>query len=150
VLVSAVLALAELLISGVKMPASGVGVSLGLFLVSAVLEGAITLAVIQALEAIQPDFVRKPAAGRSFALGAAGLAAVLLATVGVLFASTAPDGIQKLGRARELISTPFSGYQAAFVASPWLGKASAGLAGLGLIYGACVLIGRVAARNRSV
>ena len=33
------------------------GVSLALFVVSALLEGAITLAVIQALEAIQPGFV---------------------------------------------------------------------------------------------
>jgi len=139
VLVSAVLALAELLISGVGMPASVLGVSLALFAVSALLEGAITLAVIQALEAIQPDFVRQPAAGRSFALGAAGLAAVVLATVGVLFASAAPDGIEKL-----------TGYQAAFLESGWLRKACAGLAGIALIYGACLAIGRAVARHRRV
>jgi len=61
VLASALFALAELAISGVRMPASMLAVSLGLFLVSAVLEGAITLAVVQALETIQPDFIRKPA-----------------------------------------------------------------------------------------
>jgi cobalt/nickel transport system permease protein len=150
VLVSAVLALAELRISGVAMPASVLGISLALFLVSAVLEGAITLAVIQALETIQPDFVRQPAAGRSFALGAVSLAAVLLATVGVLFASAAPDSIEKLGIAKELISSPFGGYQAAFLESGWLRKAGAGLAGLALIYGACLAIGRAVARKRSV
>jgi cobalt/nickel transport system permease protein len=157
VLVSAVLALAELLISGVRMPASLLGVSLALFLVSALLEGAITLAVVRALEAIQPNFVREPAAGRSLALGTLALGAVLLAAVGVLFASAAPDGIQKLaletgiaGRARAFLATPFSGYETAFVASAWLRKASAGLAGLGLIYGVCLLIGRVAARHRSL
>src|SRR5438067_476678 len=49
-LVSALMALCELRISGVKMPAGIVWVSLGLFVVSAVLEGAITMAVAQALE----------------------------------------------------------------------------------------------------
>ncbi len=156
VLVSAVLALTELLLSGVRMPAAVLGVSLGLFVVSAVLEGAITLAVVQALEAIRPGFIRKPAEGRSFALGAISLSAVLLATVGVLFASADPDGIQKLAQqtgiaphARTLISTPLSDYQLAFLQSPWAGKAAAGLVGLGLIYGACVLLAHVVARKRS-
>lgn len=48
VLVSALLALAELLASGVRMPAPVLGLSVGLFLVSGVLEGAITLAVVEA------------------------------------------------------------------------------------------------------
>lgn len=161
VLVSAVLALAELMISGVKMPASVLGVSLALFLVSGLLEGAITLAVIQALESIQPGFIRRPAVGRSFALGAVSMGAVLLAAVGVLFASAAPDGIQKLGqqtgiasRARTLISTPLSGYEVTFLHaglhSSWLSKAGAGLAGLALIYVACLFIGRAVTRHRSV
>jgi cobalt/nickel transport system permease protein len=157
VLVSAVFALAELLLSGVKMPAAVLGVSLTLFLVSAVLEGAITLAVVQALESIQPRFVRKPAAGRSFALGAVALGSILMAAVGVLFAAGGPDGIEKLGqqtgisdRARALITTPLSGYEVAFFSSTWLSKAGAGLAGLALIYGACLLFGRMVARNRSV
>jgi cobalt/nickel transport system permease protein len=151
VMVSAVLALAELLLSGVRMPASMLGVSVALFLVSALIEGAITLAVIQALEAIQPGFVKKPVAGRSFgwASGAIAMCAVFLAAVGVLFAATAPDGIQRLGLQTGLAShaagffqTPFSNYETAFFASPWLRKASAGLAGLAMIYGACVLMGR--------
>ena len=157
VLVSAVLALAELMMSGVKMPASVLGVSLAVFLVSGLLEGAITLAVIQALESIQPRFIRSPAAGRSFAVGAVSVGAVLLATVGILFASTSPDGIQKLGeqtgissRAHTLISTPLSGYDLAVLHSTWFGRAAAGLAGLALIYLACLIIGRVVARNRSI
>ena len=148
-LVSAVLALAELLISGVKMSGSLLGVSLGLFAVSALLEGAITLAVIEALERIQPGFVRKPVAGPSVAFGAVALGAVLLAGVGVLFAATTPDGIQRLGletgiasHAQTLISTPLSGYQASFLRAGWPSKAGAALAGLGLIYGVCVLAGR--------
>jgi cobalt/nickel transport system permease protein len=148
-LVSAVLAMAELLISGVRIPGSLLSVSAGLFAVSAILEGAITLAVIEALERIQPGFVRKPVAGRPFAFGAVALMAVLLAGVGVLFAATTPDGIQKLGldtgiagHAQALISTPLSGYQASFLKAGWPSKTGAGLAGLGLIYGACMLIGR--------
>jgi cobalt/nickel transport system permease protein len=156
VLVSAVLALAELLFSGVPMRGSVLGLSLGLFLVSALLEGGITLAVVQSLEAIQPGFVRRPAAGRSFARGAVGLAAVLLAAVGFLFASTAPDGIERLGlatgtaHARAMIATPLAGYQWNLSAAPWVRKAGAGLTGIALIYGACLAIGRGVARRRSV
>jgi cobalt/nickel transport system permease protein len=149
--VSAIFALAELLVSGVPMPRSALALSLAVFAVSAVLEGAITLAVIQALEAIQPGFVRRPAAGRSLAPGALALAAVLLATVGVFFATATPDGIERLAaHARTLFSTPFSGYEASFLATPWLRKAVSGLAGLALIYAVCITIGRLAAaRNRS-
>jgi len=42
------------------MPSSILGVSLGLFAVSALIEGAITMAVMSALETIQPNF-RRPA-----------------------------------------------------------------------------------------
>jgi hypothetical protein len=142
VLTSAILALSELLLSGVTMPRTVLGVSLIWFLVSAVIEGAITVAVIGALETIQPDFVRQPAAGRSFALGAVALIAVLLVTAGVLVASTSPDGIERLGHARTLLSTPLSGYTIPALGDGWLPKAGAGLAGLGLVYGVCMMIGR--------
>jgi cobalt/nickel transport system permease protein len=149
VAVSALLALAELLISGVRMPASVLGVSLALFLVSALIEGAITMTVMGALEAIQPNFVRQPAAGGRYALVAAGLAAVLLAAGGVVFASTAPDGIARLarqtgisGHARTLISTPFKNYEASWLGAGWLAQAGAGLVGLALVGGVCALIGR--------
>lgn len=149
VMVSAVLALAELMLSGVRIPTALLGTSLALFLVSAVVEGAITLAAVQALEAMRPGLVRQPAAGRSWALPAAGFAAVLLVAAGVLFASAAPDGVQRLAqqagiaaRATALVRTPFSGYEAAFAASPWLRKAAAGFAGLAMIYGAALLIGK--------
>jgi len=154
-LVSAVLALAELMLSGVRMPAAILGVSLALFLAAAVLEGAITVAVIGALEKIQPNFIRQPRAGRPWALGAAALAGLLLATVGVLFASAAPDGIQRLGRqtgiaerAKALFSTPFADYQAAFFQAGWERKAAGGLAGIAIVYAACLIAGRAAARKR--
>src|SRR5436853_2260876 len=129
------------------------GLSVALFLISALLEDAITLAVIGALEGIQPNFIRKPAADRSFATGAIGLSAILLSAVGVLFAGAAPDGIGRLAvqtgiaaQARNLLSTPLRGYELGLLQSGWLSKASAGLVGVALIYGTCVWIGRVVAR----
>jgi cobalt/nickel transport system permease protein len=62
-LVSALLALTELLLSDVPMPPAILAVSISLFVVSAVMEGAITLIVVQALERIQPGFLRRPAGG---------------------------------------------------------------------------------------
>jgi len=138
VLVSAILALSELLLSGVPMARPALALSIGIFAVSALLEGAITLAVVEGLDAIQPNFVRRPAAGRPLALGALGLAAVLLGAVGVLFASTAPDGIERLTH-----------FNAAALETPWLHKTAAGLGGLALIYAACLGIGRLVARRGS-
>lgn len=155
-LVSATLALSELLISGVKMPLPILGISLALFLVSGLLEGAITLAIIQALDRINPEFVRKPASRGGFALAAVALAAVFLAVGGVLLASTQPDNIESLaaqiglsGHARTLFHTPLADYETGFLHSSWLRKATAGLAGLALIYGLCALFGRLAGKNRS-
>jgi cobalt/nickel transport system permease protein len=157
VVVSAVLALSELMLSGVRIPGSLLGVSLALFVVSAILEGAITLAVVEALERIQPKAVRQALPSRSPVLAVVSLAAVLLASVGFLFASAAPDGIQKLGQQsgissqiRTLIHTPLAEYQAAFLQWGMLGKPAAALAGVALIYGACLLLGRAAARKRSI
>lgn len=156
VLAGALLALAELLASGIRMPGPIVWVSLGLFLVTALIEGAITLAVIQGIEALSPGFVRQPSATGPWTLGALALLSALLAAVGVLFASTYPDGLEKLaerigiaGRARTLLQGPLAEYQARFLDSPWLQKASAGLAGLALIYCLCTLVARLIARQRS-
>lgn len=156
VLTSAILALAELLLSGVKMPAMVLGISLALFLVSALLEGAITLTVVQALEAIQPNVIQRRTGGLPLLTGAVGAVAVLLGGVGVVFASTAPDGIWKLAaqtgiasRATTLLSTPLSNYHAAFLQGGWLPRASAGIAGIALVYVVCLVMARMAARRRS-
>lgn len=150
VLVSGSAALAELLISKVPMSGTTVLVSMGFFVLMAVVEGAITLAVVEALAGIRPGLVREPARRGSFAVTALGAAAVLLATVGVVFAATAPDPIEKLGHSRRFFSTLFTNYQTAALHNPWLSKATAGMLGLLLIYAACLLIGRTVARNRSV
>lgn len=150
VMVSGSAALAELLISRVPMSGATVLVSTGFFVLMALVEGAITLAVMQALAGIRPGLVRQPGRRGWFAVTALGAASVLLATVGVMFAATAPDPIEKLGRPRLFFSTLFTNYQIAAMHNPWLGKATAGLAGLLLIYAACLLIGCTVARNRSV
>jgi cobalt/nickel transport system permease protein len=159
-LVSAVLALSELLLSGVKMSASVLGTALALFVISAILEGAITVSVMQALERIQPDIAsRREVSGMRGSRVAAmvSLAAVFLGSIGVLLASRAPDGIARLGeqtgvsaQIRTVIHTPLSNYRMAFLPSEVAGKAAAGLAGVVLVYGACLLVGRAVARNRGI
>jgi hypothetical protein len=131
------------------------GLSLVLFAVSALLEGAITVAVVGALDRIRPGFIRQPGAGFRAAWGALALSAVLLSAVGVLFAAASPDGLEHLaqqvgiaGRAKTLLSSPLADYQAALLPGAWMPKAAAGLAGLALIYAVCLGIGRLA-RGRS-
>jgi len=154
VLVSASLALSELLISGIRMPRPVILVSLGLFVVSALIEGAITVSVVQALEKLNPTFIQKPDAPRRSALAFLGVGAVLVGTAGFLFASTAPDGIEHLGidlglKARTMMHAPLADYALGSFQSLWLRKASAGLAGLILIYGICAAASRWIARQRS-
>ncbi len=156
VLVSAVLALVQLILSGVPMPAPVAGISVGFFAVSALLEGAITLAVVQALETINPNFIRKAGRPKGGAAAIVLAMAVFLAAVGVIFASSQPDGLEKLAmnvgisqRATNLFATPLADYEAAFLQSAWLRKAAAGLAGLALVYAACLAFGRFSARKRS-
>jgi cobalt/nickel transport system permease protein len=154
-LVSALLALLELTLSGVPMPPAILTVSLGLFVISALLEGAITLAVIQALESIQPGFLRQPKG--ITARGALTLAAsaIVLAGGGMFIASARPDGIEGLARKTGIWSqvttifrTPLTDYQAGFVSSPWLAKALAGLTGLFVVYVLCAVISRILTASR--
>jgi cobalt/nickel transport system permease protein len=136
------------------MPGGVLALSMGLFAVAAALEGALTLAVVQALERINPRFIQRPErSGR--ALAALALAAIALAVVGVLFASAYPDGLEKLAenigiaeQAENLIETPLADYEASFVSGEWARKAFAGLAGLILIFVACAAFGRLIARRR--
>lgn len=155
VLAGAGLAVAELSLSGIAIPPAIIGVSAVLFLVTGILEGLITLAVVQGIETLNPRMIREPSRNRTETLGLLAGAAFLLAAVGVVFASQAPDVLEKLAerigispQARTLFSTPLTDYETRLFSSSWLRKASAGLAGLGLIYGVCVLLGRLMARQR--
>jgi cobalt/nickel transport system permease protein len=154
VVVSAALALSELLVSGRRMPGIVVLVSAGLFAVSALLEGAITVAVLGSIEKLNPIWGRKPAASGGRTMAAVAVAAVLLAAVGFMLASTAPDGLQRLGSQLGLgggsgFHAPLADYAVPVLNSVWLRRAAAGLAGLALVYAACLIAGRVIRRLRS-
>lgn len=156
VMTGALLALGELLLSGVAMPRPVVALSIGLFGLNAAVEGAITLGVVQALERTNAGWVRGPERLRRPAMVAVSLASVLLVSAGVLIASSAPDGLmrlaQRLGiasRATQVLETPFADYETAFVSNAWLSKTTAGVVGLALVYGCVVAIGRFRAGKKS-
>jgi cobalt/nickel transport system permease protein len=154
VMVSGALALGELLISGIPMSRTLILISLAVFTAGALIEGAITVAVIQAIEKLNPGFVQKTNRSSGRALAALSGAAVLLGGVGFLMASTAPDGIEKIGAQLGLSSktsfhAPLADYNVGLFEATWMRKASAGLAGLLLIYGVCLVAGRWIGRQRS-
>jgi cobalt/nickel transport system permease protein len=137
VTVSALLAIGELVASGVAIPPAILRFSLVLFAVSALAEGAITVAVVGGIEKLSPRLIRETGPETSWALRAVALAAVVLATAGAVAASASPDALQKL-----------VGQLRASAGPPWLEKAAAGVAGLALVAGICLALGR-AARTRS-
>jgi cobalt/nickel transport system permease protein len=149
VMASASLALGELLISGIAMPRPVILISLALFAMS-----AITVAVVEAIEKLNPGLVQKPQASSGRAMVALSVAALLLGGVGFLMASSAPDGIQQIGvqlglAAKTGFHAPLADYAVGYFESSWLRRASAGLAGLLLIYGVCLGAGRWIGRQRS-
>ena len=158
VLVSGCFALSELALSGVPMPGRLIAISLSLFLVSAIAEGAITLAAVRAIERLSPRLAgsreRQPSGSRI--IGAVAIAAMLLVTIGVVLASAAPENLERVAaqlgipsHAPQWMHAPLADYEWQGAGSSWLRKASAGLAGLALIYGVCALTGRLLARQRS-
>ena len=155
VLISALLALGELMLSGVPMPGPILAVSMGLFLASAVMEGAITLVVVAAIKRIQPDYLRAPRRANRTALALGSLAAVLLVVTAAFLVSENPDGIERLLSgaglslpAASLFRSPMADYQLDAVMAPWLSRSLAGLAGLGIVYVVCLVIARMIAAIR--
>ena len=108
-LTSAGLALAELIRSGVPMPRAVLGVSIGLFAISAIIEGAITVAVVGALERIQPGFLRRPQGLQGRAMWVLAAASAAFAGVGAFVASTQPDGIERLTLSHTAVAKPVAG-----------------------------------------
>jgi len=154
VMVSALLALTELLVSGVPMPRGLIALSIALFAVSGLIEGAITVTVLQAIERLNPGWTQKPEAARRTTLAALAAFAVLLAGIGFLLASTAPDGLQKIGLNLGLggpshFHAPLADYALPFWSSEWGRRAAAGLTGLALIFGVCATAGKVLGRRRA-
>ncbi len=140
VLTSAVLALSELWISGVRLPNDlPLWLTLGVFVLNALLEGAITVAAVSAIGRLNPAWIHQPQPSNTRARTVFAAAALLLVAVGVLIASNAPDAIQRL------INEPIPADS-----SQWLHKAGAGLGGMAIIFVACALTGRFFTRQRSV
>jgi cobalt/nickel transport system permease protein len=138
VAVSACLALAELRMSGVPMPGSLLWISFGLFLAGGLIEGAITVAAVRAIERLNPEWVREAAPLQPRHVMMFVVAAALVVSIGVGVASSAPDALQNLLPAAS-----------ASVDRPWLHKSLAGLAAMMMLYAACALVGRRLARQRS-
>ncbi|MBV8553692.1 MAG: energy-coupling factor ABC transporter permease [Acidobacteriaceae bacterium] len=160
VLASGILALAELALSGIRMPVALLEASLGLFAVNAILEGAITVSVLRAIERLNPSAVREEVvrSGRatwSKVIAALAGVSVVLTAAGVLVASTLPDGLEqvanKLGMPfgkHPAFRSPISGYQINSLGGAWFSRAAAGLLGLFLIYVVCALGGHLLGRMR--
>jgi len=152
---SALLALSQLLMSGVRMPAKLLWVSIGLFMASSLIEGAITVVAVRAIGRLNPSWVRDPKKAESRAWTVLAVASVVLVVLGVLVASQAPDGIQQLALKLGMhgvpmwVHAPLTDYAVPGLQSEWQRKAGAGLAGMMLIFVACALTGRLFARQRS-
>jgi cobalt/nickel transport system permease protein len=137
VLLSAALALSELMISGVPMQRHVLLVSLAWFLASAVIEGAITLAAVRAIERIRPAWMRAPERRESHAVLI--LAILVTLVIAAAFASTNPDGIQRV------LATQMSADVS------WARRALVGFAGIVVTYLVCLAVGKgiALARKRS-
>jgi cobalt/nickel transport system permease protein len=154
VLASGSLALSELLISGVRMPRLLVFTSIGFFAVNALIEGAITVSVIQALDKLNPGFVQRPEAAQGRSLAALGTAGLVLGIAGFMIASSAPDGIERLASTLGISTKtdfqgPMANYTAGSFEAVWLRRATAGFTGLLLIWAVCAAGARMIARRRS-
>jgi len=153
---AALAALIELRLSGVPMPQSAVFAALGVFAVTALIEGSVTVAVVAGIGRLSPKLVENRTEPRRRALAVVALAALLLATAGGLAACAWPDGLDSLlestgaaGHARTLIAAPLADYQARISGALWLRKVIAGAAGVALAAAAVFALGRLAARRRS-
>ena len=153
--VSGCLALIELLLSGVHLPTALVATGAGVFSISAVIEGAITVAVLGSIERINPGWVRRPSGDKTRITGILISSAIILVVFGVLIASSAPDGLSKIAekagistQATTLYKTALTDYQFQGLGSPWLRKALAGLVGLAAIYALCLGLGATIRKRR--
>lgn len=166
VLISGSCALTELLVSGVRMPLTLIGISLLLFSVNALIEGAITLSVLKAVERLGlATFLADEGHRRSemrtslprwkVIVPALAAAAFLLAMCGVFVASLLPDGLEHLAHALQipfgahpLFQAPLRDYRVPALGANWFSRASAGIFGLLAIYCVCAVGGALLGRAR--
>ena len=164
VLVSGVLALTELRVSGIRMSAAMIDLSLLVFAVNAVIEGAITLSALRAIERLKPGVsllsamqlpaLSRPRTLRTVAIAIAS-ASVLVAALGIAAGSSLPDGLERLAwrlgvpvAAHPIFHSPLSDYYVRELGLNWASRASAGLLGLICIYAICGLGSHLLGRSR--
>ncbi len=145
VMASGMLALSELTVSGVPMPRRLLFISLSVFLANALIEGAITLAAVRAIDRLNPAILNRrtgspstrfgsPFTSPAFAIGA--IAALILALAGILLASTRPDGIENL-LAIQIAAPP-----------TWIRRVLAGLGGIAMAYALSALAAKFVLKRR--
>jgi len=152
VLLSALLALAQVSISSGIMTQGLWIFCLGLFTITGLIEGAITLAAWEAIERIEGRG-RAQASSRRLHLGILA-ASVVVMLAGVFFASSAPDVLEYFQHQTGVAATdtPFPAlmpdYEWARFDAEWLRKSAAGLAGLAVVFGLSFLISRFVPRGQ--
>jgi cobalt/nickel transport system permease protein len=155
VMVSGVLALSELRISGVPMPRMMLAISIVVFVVAGVCEGVITMAVTRALVRRDRGLIRQPGMiGRRRVLSVVA-ASLMLAVAGVFVTSARPDGIQKIiaesglgAKGAGWFAAPIAGYNFTFPSISLSGSSSltkilAALTGVFLVYLLCASVARL-------
>lgn len=145
VLVSGCLALVELRASGVALSNSVLGVALGLFLLTGLIEGAITLAAFRSIERLSPRAIPHQPAISFQARAVFAMLALLLVTGGAWIASAEPDSLQHLASRVGLdekavwVQAPLAGYQWSGLGAEWLETSVAGLIGAACVFAVCTL-----------
>lgn len=136
VVTSGLLAVSELALSDIAISGQPLYAALGLFLVSGLLEGAITVAAFRAIERLSPGTLPNKVPSVSFrARAAIAVSALALVTAGVWIASGLPDGLQHLAAQIGLQETlawtraPFAGYELS-IGPEWLAQPAAGMIGI--------------------
>lgn len=152
VLLSAMLALGQVAVSSGVIGQNLWIFCLGLFTITGMIEGAITLGAWEAIERLQGKKTDAIAATpvRAWILAAS----IGLTLVGVFFASSSPDVLEYF-QAQAGIAAPASAfpalmpdYQWGQFDGEWVRKSAAGLAGLVCVYLVSVAIARLAPRGQ--
>ena len=151
VLVSAALALSQVIVSKAAFPVSLLALCFALFLLTALIEAAITVAAWEAIERIQGQSRPQAASRRTLWILSAAAAAVM---AGVFFASSAPDVLEFFGQQAGIAAgapapSLFPDYEWKGLDAEWMRKGAAGMAGLLLVYAVSVMLARLAARTQN-
>jgi cobalt/nickel transport system permease protein len=145
VVLSAGLALAQVMVSGAEVSGGLLWFCGAMFMVTGLVEGAISVAAWSAIQRLEGKPAQRSQAGWPLLAGAM---AVLLA--GVFFASQSPDVLEFFSaqsgaavRERSIWPALFPDYEWGALPAEWMRKAAAGLAGLLLLYAVSAFLTRL-------